>query len=125
VANGLAEEVVPTACNKGREWGAYLLINKGRATLATVIYRDFANEKAYFEKTLKAFQQLVRLQMKNAREFGGYGNFFLRPTAVEGRKLYLGESAGFQDALFGLGMRYAMMSGFLAARSVIHWRGLR
>jgi flavin-dependent dehydrogenase len=53
------------------------------------------------------------------REFGGYGNFFLRPSAVQGKKLYLGESAGFQDALFGFGMRYAMMSGFLAAESIV------
>ena len=99
---------------------AYLLVNQGRATLATVIYRDFRNEKIYFDKTLQTFRQLIALEMRNVKEFGGYGNFFLRPTAVEGRKLYLGESAGFQDALFGFGMRYAMMSGFLAAQSIIH-----
>jgi flavin-dependent dehydrogenase len=99
---------------------AYLLTNRGRATLATVIYRDFRNEKAYFQNTLTTFQRLIPMSMKNAREFGGYGNFFLHPTAIEGKKLYLGESAGFQDALFGFGMRHAMMSGFLAAQSIMH-----
>ena len=99
---------------------AYLLVNQGRATLATVIGRDFRNEKIYFQRTFEAFKKLVRMRMENVKEFGGYGNFFLRPTAIEGRKLYLGESAGFQDALFGFGMRYAMTSGFLAAESVIH-----
>ena len=98
---------------------AYLLINKGRATLATVIFRDFRNEKSYFEKTLETFRKVVPVATKNAREFGGYGNFFLRPSTIEGKKIYLGESAGFQDALFGFGMRYAMTSGFLAAQSII------
>ncbi len=99
---------------------AYLLVNQGRATLATVIYRDFRNEKIYLERTLQTFQKLVPMAMRNPREFGGYGNFFLRPSAIEGKKIYLGESAGFQDALFGFGMRYAMMSGFLAARSIVN-----
>lgn len=99
---------------------AYLLVNQGRATLATVIGRDFRNEKIYFQRTFEAFKKLVPTRMENVREFGGYGNFFLRSTAIEGKKLYLGESAGFQDALFGFGMRFAMTSGFLAAQSVIH-----
>ncbi len=99
---------------------AYLLVNQGRATLATVIGKDFRSEKIYFQRTFEAFKKLVPMSMENVREFGGYGNFFLRPTAIEGKKLYLGESAGFQDALFGFGMRYAMTSGFLAAESVIH-----
>jgi flavin-dependent dehydrogenase len=99
---------------------AYLLISGGRATLATVIFRDFRNDKSYFQKTMATFRRLVPMAMRNVREFGGYGNFFLRPTALEGKKLYLGESAGFQDALFGFGMRYAMTSGFLAAQSIIH-----
>ncbi len=98
---------------------AYLLVNRGRATLATVIFRDFRNEKTYFERTLDSFRKLVPMTVRNVREFGGYGNFFLRPSAIEGEKLYLGESAGFQDALFGFGMRYAMTSGFLAAQSII------
>ncbi len=98
---------------------AYLLVNQGRATLATVIGRDFRNEKIYLKRTLETFRKLVPMEMRNAKEFGGYGNFFLRPTAIEGKKLYLGESAGFQEALFGFGMRYAMRSGFLAAQSII------
>jgi flavin-dependent dehydrogenase len=98
---------------------AYLLVNRGRATLATVIGRDYRNEKTYFERTVAAFRKLVPIEMRNGHEFGGYGNFFLRPTAIQGNKLYLGESAGFQDALFGFGMRYAMASGFLASQSII------
>lgn len=99
---------------------AYLLINRGKATLATVIGKDFRNEKTYFERTLEAFRKLVPVRMDNVMEFGGYGNFFLRSTAIVGNRLYVGESAGFQDALFGFGMRYAMGSGYLAAQSVLN-----
>lgn len=99
---------------------AYLLINRGRATLATVIYGDFRNEKTYFKRTLETFRKLVPMQMRNVREFGGFGNFFFRPSSIDGKKIYLGESAGFQDALFGFGMRYAMTSAFLATQSIIH-----
>jgi glycine/D-amino acid oxidase-like deaminating enzyme len=49
---------------------AYLLINRGRATLATVIYRDFRNEKTYFQRTLESFQKLIPMSMRNLREFG-------------------------------------------------------
>lgn len=97
---------------------AYLLVNQGQATLATVIARDFRNEKIYFQRTVETFHKLAPMEMRNCREFGGYGNFFLRPTQIDGNKIYLGESAGFQDALFGFGMRFAMISGFLAAQSV-------
>lgn len=36
-----------------------------------------------------------------------------------GHRRYVGEAAGFQDYLFGFGIRYAMLSGALAARSLI------
>jgi flavin-dependent dehydrogenase len=50
---------------------------------------------------------------------GGYANFHLPRTAVRGGHLVVGEQAGFQDALAGFGMRYALRSGVLAARSII------
>ena len=33
--------------------------------------------------------------------------------------MYIGEAAGFQDCLFGFGLKYALSSGHLAARSII------
>jgi hypothetical protein len=48
-----------------------------------------------------------------------FGHFFLRDTAIHRRKLYVGESAGFQDQLWGFGMRYAVLSGYLAAKSLM------
>ena len=96
----------------------YLLISKGRGTLASCIFRDFHNEAAYLEKTLAFFQSKVRFAMGSPRRFGGYGNAWTSGPVRNGGLLYLGESAGFQDALWGFGMRYAMVSGALAAKAI-------
>jgi len=55
--------------------------------------------------------------MTNPRPFGGFGNLYTGQAVRKGRLLYTGEAAGFQDALFGFGLRYAMLSGHLAARA--------
>lgn len=101
---------------------AYLIVHKGRATMATTFFREYHREKEYFELTKQAFSDLGAFKMERPREFGGYGNFFMRPTAEHGHHLYVGESAGFQDFLWGFGIRYAMTSGFLAAQSLIQGR---
>ncbi len=96
---------------------AYLLVHRGEGTLAAVLYREFRREKEYFTRAMRFFSERTRLDIRNEKQFGCYVNFFLRDTAVHGRKLYVGESAGFQDQLWGFGMRYAVLSGYLAARS--------
>lgn len=103
----------------GPEGYAYLLVHEGRGTMATCFYRDFRNEKIYLDRTMETFSSLYPLEMRNVREFGGFGNFFLRESAKRSGKLYVGENAGFQDLLWGFGMKYAMTSGHLAAQSII------
>jgi flavin-dependent dehydrogenase len=49
---------------------------------------------------------------------GGFANFRLPRTGVQGGHLVVGEQAGFQDALAGFGMRYALRSGLIAAHSI-------
>jgi hypothetical protein len=46
-------------------------------------------------------------------------NFFLHASSRGGSSLYVGEAGGFQDYLFGLGIRYGLVSGHLAARAVV------
>ena len=41
------------------------------------------------------------------------------PNIPKDRKIYIGEAGGFQDYLWGFGMRYAMTSGYYAAKSII------
>ena len=56
-------------------------------------------------------------RMRDARRFGGAGTFGYPATAVRDGRLYAGEAAGFQDPLWGFGLRYALLSGHLAARA--------
>jgi len=98
---------------------AYALVAAGRGTLATVLYEKFNQGKICLESTIRRFKDLLGIQLRNVRYFGGYGDFDLaRPTMVDDRR-YVGEAAGFQDYLFGFGIRYAMLSGYLAAKSFV------
>lgn len=98
---------------------AYLLINQGYGTMVTVLYREYRRGNEYFEKMLRFFNDNMGLDIKNEKKFGSFGNFFIRDTQIHHKKLYIGESAGFQDCLWGFGMRYAILSGYLAAKSFI------
>jgi len=97
----------------------YFLIHHHIATLAACIFKDYQRADYYLDETLKFFQSKIKFNIKNSRKFGGYGSFFIADTAIKNGKLYLGEAAGFQDFLWGFGMRYAMRSGFLAAKSIL------
>lgn len=98
---------------------AYLLIHGGRGMVASCMFTGFKHEAEYVARTVAAFRERVGLVMHNERRFGGYANFRLPRTAMQGGHLVIGEQAGFQDALAGFGMRYALRSGILAARSLI------
>ncbi len=65
-------------------------------------------------------QSVVAIDIEEPREFGGYGNFILNQDTNNNKDVFLiGEAAGFQDALWGFGLRYAMLSGYLAAKSIL------
>lgn len=98
---------------------AYLLVHGGRGTVASCMFSGFKREAEYLQRTVATFRERAGLRMSEPRPFGGYANLRLPRTAVQGGNLVVGEHAGFQDALAGFGMRYALRSGILAARSVI------
>lgn len=97
---------------------AYLLIREGRATLATCLFSDFHNESTYLQRTVALFQEKLGITLDNERRFGGFGNMSWVPVLKRGARLLVGEAAGLQDALFGFGMRYAMVSGHLAGSAL-------
>ncbi len=104
---------------------SYLLVARGRGTVASCLFDDFHQEKLYLERTVDFFRGKARLTMRNPRRFGGVGNVLLPPTARNGNILFVGEAAGFQDALWAFGIRLAMLSGYLAARAMLEetpWR---
>jgi len=98
---------------------AYLLVCAGRGTVATCLFGDFAREAEYLDRTVAFFRDRAGLQMRQAVRFGGAGNILLPRTARQGRILFAGEAAGFQDALWGFGIRIGMISGHLAARALL------
>jgi flavin-dependent dehydrogenase len=98
---------------------SYLLICNGKGTIASCLFADFHNERTYVQRTVEFFRVKTGIEMKNSQRFGGFGNLFSSYKARKGKILYAGEAAGFQDALFGFGMRYAMLSGHLAAHALM------
>ncbi|MGH9318015.1 MAG: NAD(P)/FAD-dependent oxidoreductase [Thermoanaerobaculia bacterium] len=98
---------------------AYLLLCGGRGTVATCLFDDFHNERLYLERAVDFFRERAGLAMRNAVRFGGAGNALVPQTARQGSILFAGEAAGFQDALWGFGIRIGMLSGHLAARSLL------
>lgn len=98
---------------------AYLLVMHGKGTVKSCMFSDFKNKRVYIERTLEAFRRKPGLDMRNARPHGGVANFRIPASACAHDRLAVGEQAGFQDALWGFGMRLAIRSGVLAARALL------
>jgi flavin-dependent dehydrogenase len=100
----------------------YLLVAGGRGTLASCLFEDFGRANLYRDRTLEFFRQNVPFRMESARSFGGTGNVRWPPEARDGSRLFVGEAAGFQDALWGFGIRSAIVSGHLAGTALADGR---
>ena len=99
---------------------AYLLVQGGRGTVASCLFKGFRDHAGYLAATVEYFTRHAGLTMRDPRPFGGFGNMRLARTAMQGGCPVIGEHAGFQDALAGFGLRYAMRSGKLAAESLLN-----
>ncbi len=98
---------------------AYCVIWSGRATLATVLMRDFDRAWECLEGTRRAFARLGLADFREIHRFGGRAHVSATDPLSVGSRLYVGEAAGLQDYLFGFGLRYATTSGHLAARALL------
>jgi len=90
---------------------AYLLVHGGQATLATCLFHDFHNHSLYLRRASGFFHEKLGFSMHNSRYFSGVGNLYCLPPAIPDRRFWAGEAAGLQDALWGFGIRYAILSG--------------
>ncbi len=101
----------------------YLFILDGLATFGCAIVADFKRIDEYFDHSFAEAQRIHRFNIPQQTRTGySYMNFHLKQRATDGRARFVGEAAGFQDYLFGLGIRYALTSGNLAARSILEGR---
>jgi len=98
---------------------AYLFVINGEATLGCAITSQANKVNYFFDRAVERFQVLSPFTMENERAGYAFMNFDLKKSAMIGRRLLVGEAGGFQDYLFGLGIRYAIITGHLAARSVM------
>ena len=102
---------------------ASLLVRDGRATLSTWLFDPAAQASkpgTYLDRTLKAVRQVTACDVRAPRRSGGIASFSVAPPWTrDGRLRFVGERAGFQDALWGLGLRHALLSGVLAARAIV------
>lgn len=102
---------------------SYLFILDGLATFGCAIVADFKKIDEYFEHSLAAAQRANPFVVPGETRTGySYMNFHLKTSATKGGARWVGEAAGFQDYLFGLGIRYALTSGWLAAQSILQER---
>ncbi len=98
---------------------AYLLVADGRGCLGTGMTKHYNRADEYLDRTIQAFTDIYHLDIQNPKRFTGYGNFSLRTRYYEDGKYYVGERAGLQDFLFAFGLRQAILSGHLAATSIL------
>jgi flavin-dependent dehydrogenase len=97
---------------------AYLLVMDGCGTVKTCLFRGLARHRVFLERTVEAFRRLAGLEMREPLRHAGLGNFRIaRPNRGSGT--VVGERGGVQDALWGFGIRAGMLSGVLAARSLL------
>lgn len=98
---------------------AYLFVLNGRATLGCAITRDLGRINDYFGRAVARFQEIAPFKIEDPKTGYSFMNFSLKESAEVSGRLIVGEAGGFQDYLFGLGLRYALTTGFAAAQSLI------
>ncbi len=98
----------------------YLIIWNGNATLAVAYKKIDDKNKDISNRLVKILEKKVDLKLpKNSKKFSNYGCFDINATKIDKfGKIYIGEAGGFQDYLFGFGMNSAIVSSFLAIKSI-------
>lgn len=96
---------------------AYLLVTNGYGCMCTVAMNNRANE--CFKETKEIFSRMFKLDIREPKKVGGVGSFAVKNVFQKNGVVYVGEAACIQDALWGFGIRSALVSGYLAAQSII------
>jgi flavin-dependent dehydrogenase len=110
--------------NSNRSSYGYTYVNPFEKEASIAIVSPERDSKKYLKRRIGSIKKnkVIGKVIKKAKlenDFFGYAYFKLPKTAVKNGKLYVGEAAGFLDASTGFGVHYAIMSGYLAAQSII------
>ncbi|HUN54654.1 MAG TPA: NAD(P)/FAD-dependent oxidoreductase [Smithella sp.] len=98
---------------------SYLLVTNGYGCMCSMVVKDFSRLNDCFEKTKKIFLDMLGFELIDPMPVGGAGCFTLKNQFRKNNTLFVGEAAGLQDFFAGFGIRSAVISGCLAARSII------
>ena len=95
---------------------AYLIIQNGSGTIATAFKKVKNSEEKYLENCIQYFKSM-NINFFKRKDFSSRGSFSM-PVKALNSPMIIGEAGGFQDYLFGFGMRMSMMSGMVAALKI-------
>jgi hypothetical protein len=101
---------------------AYLFISRGEATLGIAALGAFKDLGNRLEVARERFLAIDHFDARSPRAAAHGMNFCLAGSALEEGRPCVGEAAGFQDFLFGLGLRMAIISGQLSAVAIAEER---
>ena len=93
---------------------AYLIIHNGYGTIATA-FKKVKNTKHNYLNNCKKYFRELDIDISNEQDFGSRGSFTFSLSRIS-LPLQIGEAGGFQDYLFGFGMKMSMVSGLLAGK---------
>ena len=98
---------------------SYLLVTQGYGCCCSMAFDDFPSVHQGFAEAKRLLVERAGINVWNPRRVGGLGHFAPRADWMHGHVRRVGEAAGLQDFLWGFGIRMAVRSGVLAARSVL------
>jgi flavin-dependent dehydrogenase len=97
---------------------SYLLVSNGCGCIATVLFESYGNLNKYFKRTKEELLDNYDLNPEDPSKFSGYGSFS-NQIQKNIEKIHIGETAGFQDLLWGFGIKNAVKSGYIASKSIL------
>jgi flavin-dependent dehydrogenase len=98
---------------------AYQLVAGGQGCRCTLVNGELGRIRACYRRAMAHLEERFPLEIRDRRAMVGVGNYHLRKTLRRGRALVVGEAAGLQDFMWGFGLRFALISGHLAARALL------
>ena len=98
---------------------SYLIVIDGIGWICTCLWRKQKKSGRYLNETIAWYESHYELNRRPIKRVGGKGDFSLPDKYFHDGRYYVGEAGGLQDFMWGFGMRYAITSGVLAAKSIL------
>jgi len=98
---------------------SYMIIIDGIGLICTCLWRKQKKSGRYLNETIAWYDRNYNLNRNPIKRVGGKGDFGLPSRYVHEGRYFVGEAGGLQDFMWGFGMRYAVTSGVLAAKSLL------